>query len=244
MDPQSIQEWQGWDKLPILHFLILSATIIGAALAVVSLRNLVHAALCLVIVFGATAGFFLLLNAEFLAFAQVLIYMGGISILILFAIMLSRKLVGWDIVMSNRQSIPAAIVCTLFGAILLMPPPIGILHSVDWTPEPSLQLTKQMLLENPEMAATARDYFKTDLVAFFEAEERAAAAEDRPPLTSISITNWYGPNTLTLGQSLMSTYTLIFWVASFLLTVAMIGSLYIARKDDGIQVDPREGEVL
>jgi len=239
----AIQNWTGWDSLPVVHFLILSATIIGAALAVVTLRNLVHAALCLIILFGATAGFFLLLNAEFLAFAQVLIYMGGISILILFAIMLSRKLVGWDIVMTNRQSIPAAIVCMCLGALLLMPPPIGMIHSVDWSPEPSLSITKQMLLDNPEMAATAREYFHQDMVQWFEDQERQAAAENREPIQAVGTTNWYAPNSLALGQSLMSTYTLIFWVASFILTVAMIGSLYIARKDDGMQTDPR-GEEL
>lgn len=241
MDPYAIQNWTGWDKLPVVHFLVLSATIIGAALAVVTMRNLVHAALCLIVVFGATAGFFILLNAEFLAFAQVLIYMGGIAILILFAIMLSRKLVGWDIVMSNRQSIPAAIVCLLLGWLLLMPG--GFIPSVDWAPEPTLNITKEMLLENPELAATAREYFRYDMIYWFEEQERLALAEDREPPRSVGITNWYGPNTLVLGQSLMSTYTLIFWVASFLLTVAMIGSLYIARKDDGIQVDPR-GEEL
>lgn len=236
----SITDWAGWNALPVLHFIVLSATMIAAALGVVIFRNLIHAALCLVVVFGVTAGFFVLLNAEFLAFAQILIYMGGISILIIFGIMLSRKLVGWDIVMTNRQSIPAAIVCTLLGGILLLPPPVGFMHTVDWSPEPTLAITREMLEADPVMAQRARAFDPVLSVEGFDALERHALERDETPVKVLHITNWYQPNAAVLGQSLMSTYTLIFWVASFILTMAMIGALYIARKDDGIQVDPRE----
>lgn len=71
-------------------FYILAAMLVGSALAVVTLRNIVHAALFLVIVFGATAGIFVLLNAEFIAIVQILIYAGAVTILILFAIMLTQ----------------------------------------------------------------------------------------------------------------------------------------------------------
>ncbi|MEO7993521.1 MAG: NADH-quinone oxidoreductase subunit J [bacterium] len=234
----TMPDWPIWDALPRIHFLILAVAMIGAALGVVGLRNLIHAALCLFVVFGCTAGYFILLNAEFLAFAQVLIYMGGISILILFAIMLSRKLVGWDVVMSNRQSIPAAIVCLLLAAMLIMPKPAGLISSIDWTEEPSLVITKEMLQNNPDVM---RGWIEIgESATFFEDEEVAAAAEKREPRRSVSTTNWYAPNTAVLGQSLMSTYTLIFWVVSFLLTAAMIGALYIARKEDAVIVDPRE----
>ena len=71
-------------------FYILAALLVGSALAVVTLRNIVHAALFLVVVFGATAGIFVLLNAEFIAIVQILIYAGAVTILILFAIMLTQ----------------------------------------------------------------------------------------------------------------------------------------------------------
>jgi NADH:ubiquinone oxidoreductase subunit 6 (subunit J) len=71
-------------------FYVLAAALVGSALAVVTMRNIVHAALFLVVVFGATAGIFVLLNAEFIAIVQILIYAGAVTILILFAIMLTQ----------------------------------------------------------------------------------------------------------------------------------------------------------
>jgi NADH:ubiquinone oxidoreductase subunit 6 (subunit J) len=73
-----------------IMFWILAAGLVGSALLVVTLRNIVHAALFLVVVFAATAGIFVLLNAEFLAIVQVLIYAGAVTILVLFAIMLTQ----------------------------------------------------------------------------------------------------------------------------------------------------------
>jgi NADH-quinone oxidoreductase subunit J len=64
---------------------------VGSALAVVLLRNIVHAALFLIVVFGSAAGLFVLLNAEFIAIVQILIYAGAVAILILFAIMLTHN---------------------------------------------------------------------------------------------------------------------------------------------------------
>ena len=70
-------------------FWFLAIAAIGAALGVVLVRDLFRAALLLIVVFIAVAGFFVLLNAEFLAVVQVLIYAGAISILIIFAVMLT-----------------------------------------------------------------------------------------------------------------------------------------------------------
>src|SRR5215469_13057765 len=69
-------------------FWIIAIVMVGSSLAVVLERNIVHAALALVVVFGAAAGIYILLNAEFIAIVQVLIYAGAVTILILFAIML------------------------------------------------------------------------------------------------------------------------------------------------------------
>ncbi|HEV7126276.1 MAG TPA: NADH-quinone oxidoreductase subunit J [Ktedonobacterales bacterium] len=72
-------------------FYLIAAALVGSALAVVVLRNIVHAALFLVLVFGAAAGIYVLLNAEFIAIVQILIYAGAVTILILFAIMLTHN---------------------------------------------------------------------------------------------------------------------------------------------------------
>ncbi|MBI2252559.1 MAG: NADH-quinone oxidoreductase subunit J [Armatimonadetes bacterium] len=71
-------------------FYFLSGIILFSAFLVIRLKNIFHAALCLIITFIAVAGIYLLLNAEFLALVQVLIYSGAIAILIIFAVMLTK----------------------------------------------------------------------------------------------------------------------------------------------------------
>ncbi|MFN6339916.1 MAG: NADH-quinone oxidoreductase subunit J [Cyanobacteriota bacterium] len=72
-------------------FLILSATLVFGSLGVVLLENIVYSAFLLGGVFLAVAGLYLLLNASFVAAAQVLVYVGAVNVLILFAIMLVNK---------------------------------------------------------------------------------------------------------------------------------------------------------
>jgi NADH-quinone oxidoreductase subunit J len=72
-------------------FILVAAATLGAALLVVTSRNLVHAALWLIVALFGVAIFFVLLNAGFLAVAQVVIYIGAIAILLIFAIMLTRR---------------------------------------------------------------------------------------------------------------------------------------------------------
>ena len=73
-----------------LAFLILSVMTLASAWAAMRLRNLVHCALCLTLTFAGLAGFYLLLGAQFIGFAQVLVYIGAVSILVVFAILLTR----------------------------------------------------------------------------------------------------------------------------------------------------------
>ena len=74
--------------IDVIPFIILAAIAITAALAMVTSRNAVHAALFLVINFGAIATFYVVLNAPFLAMVQVAVYAGAIMVLFLFVIML------------------------------------------------------------------------------------------------------------------------------------------------------------
>ncbi|MEB3307346.1 MAG: NADH-quinone oxidoreductase subunit J [Cyanobacteriota bacterium] len=75
----------------LVCFLALSATIVVGALGVVLLPNIVYSAFLLGGVFLSVAGLYLLLNASFVAAAQVLVYVGAVNVLILFAIMLVNK---------------------------------------------------------------------------------------------------------------------------------------------------------
>jgi NADH:ubiquinone oxidoreductase subunit 6 (subunit J) len=69
---------------------VLAIGVVGGGLAVVTLRNVIHSAIAMMICFGALAGMYALLGAPIIAAAQVLIYLGAISVLILFAIMLTQ----------------------------------------------------------------------------------------------------------------------------------------------------------
>ena len=94
-----------------IAFWIFAVAIIGAALGVVLLKNVFRAAVLLITCFLGVAGLFILLNADFLAAMQVLIYIGAISILVILAIMLTRELsIGSP---SNKFQIPAFLIAAL-----------------------------------------------------------------------------------------------------------------------------------
>jgi len=73
-----------------LSFAIIAAVTVAAAVAAMGLRNLVHCALALAVTFGGLAVVYLQLDAQFVGFAQLLVYVGAVSILIVFAILLTR----------------------------------------------------------------------------------------------------------------------------------------------------------
>src|SRR6185503_8626204 len=75
--------------MPDGFWVIAGVTLIGA-IAAMTLRNLVHCALSLVVAFGGLALAYFQLGAEFVAFAQILVYVGAVAILIVFAILLTR----------------------------------------------------------------------------------------------------------------------------------------------------------
>ncbi|WP_049575364.1 NADH-quinone oxidoreductase subunit J family protein [Nonomuraea sp. SBT364] len=100
-------------------FLLLGAVAVGSALLVVTTRQLVHAALWLVLTFGALAGCYLVLTAEFVAWVQVLIYVGAVVVLLLFGIMLTRAPIGRSTDLDSRNKVTAAVVALATAAILV-----------------------------------------------------------------------------------------------------------------------------
>ncbi|MEX2382854.1 MAG: NADH-quinone oxidoreductase subunit J [Opitutales bacterium] len=73
-----------------IAFALLGIVTLGAALAAVALRNLVHCGLSLALAFIGIGGFYLLLGAEFVGFVQLLVYVGAVAVLIMFVILLSH----------------------------------------------------------------------------------------------------------------------------------------------------------
>ncbi|TAK24538.1 MAG: hypothetical protein EPO26_04775 [Chloroflexota bacterium] len=118
-----------------------SALLILGALAVVFLPRIIHAALSLVLFFIATAVIFILLHAEFVAAAQILIYAGAITVLILFAVMLTQRSQSPESNPFNAQRLLAAIVAGATFAALL--PALLSIRAAD-VPGPNTDLIPEL----------------------------------------------------------------------------------------------------
>ena len=148
---------------------------IGAGIAVVTLRNVIHSAIAMMVCFGSLAGMYALLGAPIVAAAQVLIYLGAISVLILFAIMLTQ---------AGDANLPAPFHRQLPIAGVVALATVGL---IGWS------------------------VIQTD---WGMAAEATAAAVD------------------TIAETLFTDFALPFEVITFLLLVAIIGAIYLARRPE------------
>lgn len=180
-------------------------TVAGAMLCVFA-RNLLHAAFGLGVSLLGVAGLFLFLQAEYLAAIQVLVYVGGILILLIFGIMLSKDVRGLE----QRPRISAWLFSLVIGALVLTSvtrlATATILHAQDNTTSAALSpantkdpIPKVMLIRS------SPDQFQTSI-------------------TSNSANN-------NLGDLLMGPYLLPFLVIALLLTVVLIGAVVLVRKE-------------
>ncbi|MCS6960610.1 MAG: NADH-quinone oxidoreductase subunit J [Pseudanabaenaceae cyanobacterium SKYGB_i_bin29] len=104
----------------IVSLLVLTVMVVAAALGVVLSPSIVYAAFLLGLVFLGIAGMYLMLNADFVAAAQVLIYVGAVNVLILFAIMLvNRRKVYREVKLGAVRQLVAITVCVSLFALLL-----------------------------------------------------------------------------------------------------------------------------
>jgi NADH-quinone oxidoreductase subunit J len=160
-------------------FGIISLLMIIGAVRVVTVSNVVHAALWLVIVLSGAAAQYLLLSAEFVAITQVLVYVGAVMVLFLFGTMLTRARIGAELDLNNKNwflGIPVA---------LLM---LGVMSYV--------------------------------IVDGFGSERLIDNSGDMQPI----------PVQL-ISDDIFGPYLLPFWALSFVLLVAVIGAIVLARKD-------------
>lgn len=107
-------------SIEALVFYALAAVTLGSAAIVVLARSLIVSAFALLMAFLGVAGFYLLLGADFLAGTQILIYVGGILILLLFGVMLTHKLYDLDVRSERAQLLPSVIVAFGIFAVLAL----------------------------------------------------------------------------------------------------------------------------
>jgi NADH-quinone oxidoreductase subunit J len=114
--------------LILIIFVLISAFILGAGIAVVTVKNIIHSALWLIATFFGVGALYLLLEAEFVAVVQVLVYVGAISILILFAIMLTRHVTGEGVrQLYKRWWVALLVAAALFGLLI-----VPTVFNYDW----------------------------------------------------------------------------------------------------------------
>ena len=161
-----------WDDVV---FLVLAGVLIGSSLMVVLSRNIIRSGLFLVLAFLGLAGFYALMGATLVAAAQVLVYVGAISVLILFAVMLTQSKSGPARLVFHSQAWAAGIASLIVGLLLIM--------SVVYTTWPQAMPVP--------IEQSARD----------------------------------------VAKLLFEDYVLAFEVISLLLLAAVIGGIYLARRD-------------
>ena len=186
-------------------FWILSLMAIVGSLGVVLVSNLFRAALLLIVVFVAVAGMFILLSAEFLAVVQILIYVGAIAILIIFAVMLTRDVQRGNL--PNRMHIPAAVFAALLFTAL-----VAVAVDTKWDFLPAEHQERVELVQVSAVTIIADEVLNDEGLSLQEQEEIQESG---------------------LADLLISDYVLPFEAVSVLLLAALIGALVLVRPDRG-----------
>jgi NADH-quinone oxidoreductase subunit J len=106
-----------WDDV---LFMILAGTMLVSALLVVTMRDIIRCGLAMMVCFGALAGIYVMAGAPLVAAAQVLVYIGAISVLILFAIMLTQTKAAPTRLVFQTQAAPAAVAAVVLVIVLVL----------------------------------------------------------------------------------------------------------------------------
>ena len=156
-------------------FLALAAVLVGSALLVVTMRDIIRCGLALIVAFAALAGIYVLLGAPLVAAAQVLVYIGAIAVLILFAIMLTQTKAAPIRLVFQTQAVPAGVAAVILALVIAL-----AVSATDWG-----------------TTVTERLWTATDAVA----------------------------------RLLFNEYVLPFEIVSVLLLAAVVGGIFLARRE-------------
>jgi NADH-quinone oxidoreductase subunit J len=157
-------------------FWLFAAVMIGSAFLVVTMRDIIRCGLAMIVCFGSLAGIYAIIGAPLLAAAQVIVYIGAISVLILFAIMLTQTKDAPSRLVFQTQAVPAAIASIVIGVVIAL-----AIGATDWG----------------------------------EAAKRARLTAE------------------ALSSVLFNSFVLPFEIVSVLLLAAVIGGVYLAKREPG-----------
>jgi NADH:ubiquinone oxidoreductase subunit 6 (subunit J) len=157
-------------------FFVLAALLLISGLLVVTMRDIIRCGLAMIVCFGALAGIYVLIGAPLIGAAQVIVYIGAISVLILFAIMLTQTKDAPSRLVFQTQAGPAAIAAIIIGVMIAL-----AVNATDWG----------------------------------EAGKRAHQGA------------------ATISKLLFSDFVLPFEIVSVLLLAAVIGGIFLAKREPG-----------
>jgi NADH:ubiquinone oxidoreductase subunit 6 (subunit J) len=160
-----------WDDI---LFVLLAGTMLASGLAVVVMKDIIRCGLAMMVCFGALAGIYVLAGAPLVAGAQVLVYIGAISVLVLFAIMLTQTKSAPTRLAFQTQAVPAAAAAVILLVVVLL-----AIASTTW-------------MGGPERGET---------------------------------------NTADVAKALFGPFVLPFEVVGVLLLAAVIGGVFLAKRD-------------
>jgi NADH-quinone oxidoreductase subunit J len=102
----------------IIFYLFAIITVLSAGIVVFS-KNITHSAFALLFTFSGVAGLYVLLNADFIAITQLLVYVGGILILLLFGVMLTTNMTNVEVNTQTLKTLPGVIIVAIVSALLV-----------------------------------------------------------------------------------------------------------------------------
>jgi NADH:ubiquinone oxidoreductase subunit 6 (subunit J) len=106
-----------WDDILFLTF---AGIMLVSGILVVTMKDIIRCGLAMIVCFGALAGLYVVVGAPLVAGAQILVYIGAISVLILFAIMLTQSKTGPARLIFQTQAVPAAIASVVLAIVLVL----------------------------------------------------------------------------------------------------------------------------
>jgi NADH-quinone oxidoreductase subunit J len=119
------------DLYTIIFYIFAVITLVSGSIVVFS-KNIIYSAFALLFTFFGVAGLYVLLMADFIAITQLMIYVGGILVLILFGVMLTTRVINVDMQSGTFQTLPAVLVVAALAGTL-----VGVFWTTDWKISPS-----------------------------------------------------------------------------------------------------------
>jgi NADH-quinone oxidoreductase subunit J len=145
-----------------IAFYVIAAVIVVSALRVVTTRNVVHAAMWLVLVLSGVAAQYILVAAEFVAATQVLVYIGAIIVLFLFGIMLTRAQLGEDQQLTHGYWYVGAVTALVLFAVMSY----SLIDEWGWSDTPMPADTRIAVVEGSNTKTVADTLFGEFLIPF------------------------------------------------------------------------------